>query len=132
MVETHDHAAPDFHTGVLDTVDFFQQGSSRAHVLIFLGFAERVLTGALDPDERGDEVGLDHQVHQLGVVGQVDRGFGEETQFIVISFLPRDHVAKDLLDRLLVADQVVIDDEDEVHARLFYRFELGDHLARRS
>ena len=86
-----------------------------ADVLELLGLAERLLVGALDADEGGDEVGLDHQLHQLGVVGQVDRGLGEEGQRIALPLLPGDHLAEHLLDRLLVADQVVVDDEDDSH-----------------
>ena len=34
---------------------------------------------------------------------------------IAVPLLPGDDVAEDLLDRLLVADQVVVDDEDDPH-----------------
>ena len=54
--------------------------------------------------------------HQLGVVGQVERRLGEERQRIAVGSLPGDDVAQQRLDRLLVADQVVVDDEDDLHA----------------
>ena len=47
---------------------------------------------------------------------------------IVVLLLPDDHVAEDFLDRLLVADQVVVDDEDQVDARRVDRVELGEDL----
>ena len=132
VVEAHDHAAPDLHAGLLDAVHLLQQGAAGADVLELLRLAERLLVGALDADERGDEVGPDHQLHQLGVVGQVDRGLGEEGQRVVVPLLPGDHVAEHRLDRLLVADQVVVDDEDDRHPGRADRVELGDAPARRS
>ena len=74
------------------------------------------------------KLACDHQVHQLRIVGQIDRRLGEERQIEVVALLPGDHVAEHFLDRLLVADQVVVDDEDQVDARCVDRVELGDDL----
>ena len=49
-----------------------------SHVLVLLGLAQRRLVGALDADEDADDVRLDHQLHQLVVLGQVERRLGEE------------------------------------------------------
>ena len=126
VVETHDHAAPDLHAGVLDAVDLLEQRAARADVLELLGLAERLLVGALDADEDGDEVGLDHQLHQLGVVGQVDRRLGEEGQRVAVLAPARRSTSRRTgLDRLLVADQVVVDDEDD-------RASLGARIASSS
>ncbi len=42
--------------------------------------------------------------------------------------MPGDHILENGLDRLLVADQVVIDDKDDPLARPAHRLELGNHL----
>ena len=92
----------------------FSRASPLRTFWIFLGLAQRLPRRALDADEGRDEVGFDHQIHELRIVGQVDRRFREEGQRIAVALLPGDHVAEHLLDRLLVADQVVVDDEDDV------------------
>ena len=45
--------------------------------------------------------------------------------------LPADHFPEDLLDRLLVADQVVVDDEGDAQTGLPHRIEFGQHLGGR-
>ena len=76
MIMPHQTSMP----GVLDAVDLLEHRPARPDVLELLGLAQRRLVGALDADEDRDDVGLDHQLHQLGVVGQVDRRLGEEGQ----------------------------------------------------
>ena len=90
VVEAEDHPAPDLHARVLDAVDLLEHRAPRADVLELLGLAERRLVRALDADEDADDVGLDHQPHQLGVVGQVDRRLGEEGQRVTVPLLPGD------------------------------------------
>ena len=95
VVEPHDHPAPDLDPGILDPVDLLQHRPARPDVLELLGLAERRLVRALDPDERGDDVGVDHHLHQLGVVGQVDRGLGEERDRVPVLDLPGRDLAQD-------------------------------------
>lgn len=113
-VETQDHAAPDLHAGLLDGVDLLQHRPAFSEILELLGFAQRCFVRRLDADKDNTDIGIDHELHQLVIVGKIDRGFGKECHWIVVAFLPGHDVAQDLLDRLLVADEIVIDDKRRV------------------
>ena len=62
------------------------------------------------------------------VFGQVDRGFGGELEREAAGLLPDDDLAQQGFDCLLVADEVVVDDEQVVLAGGEAGFELGDDL----
>ena len=79
----------------------------------FLASRSESSSGLSMPTKTAMKLASDHQLHQLGVIGQVDRRLGEKRQRIAVPLLPGDHVAQHGLDGLLVADQVVIDDEDD-------------------
>ena len=53
-------------------------GQVAVRVLIFLAFLQALGHRRLDAEEHAVEAGLDHQVHQLAVVGQIDRRLGDE------------------------------------------------------
>ena len=55
---------------------------------------------------------VDHLVHQLVVLGQAERGLGEEAEGIVPLLLPARHLRQERLDLPHVADEVVVDDEE--------------------
>jgi len=74
--------------------------------------SRNVLVGALDAHEHAVEVGVDHQPHELVIVRQIERGLGHKCQRITLGLLPGDQVPQNLLNLLLVADEIVIDDED--------------------
>ncbi len=115
MIEADDHAAPHVDAAVLDAVNPFQQRAGvRPHVLELLGLFQGILVRRLDADEHALEVGEPHQLHQLLVLGEIERGFGEQRERIGAPLLPAYDVAQHRLDRLLVADQIVIDDEDQL------------------
>jgi hypothetical protein len=64
-------------------VHAFQKRSGvRAHILVLLGLAQRVLIRRLYPDEDVLEISQTHQLHELFVLGEVERGLGEEGQRI--------------------------------------------------
>ena len=128
VVEAHDHAAPDLDPGALNPMHLLDHAAAGADVLEFLCLAQRGLIGALDADEDGDDVGLDHQRHQLRIIGEVDGRFGEEGQGIAFLLLPVRQRAQHRLDGLLVADEVVVDDEDRAHSLTSQRGHLGDDL----
>ena len=128
-VESDDHSAGDHETGRLDAVHLFQSGTAAiGQVLDFFGFAQCVLVWRFDADEYGVDVRLHHQLHQLLVFGEVDRCFGHEAQRIALRLLPDDNVAQNGFDRLLVADQIVIDDEGIVHPGRDEAVHLCKHL----
>ena len=70
----------------------------------------------------------------LGVVGQVDGDLGIERQEALLTGLPLDHGGEDLLLQFfLVADEVIIHDEDALPPagrvdRLQFLHELGGRL----
>ena len=113
IVEAEDHAGPHLHPGVLDAADLVDHAAAAPQVLQLFGLAQRVLVGAFDPDKHRGDIGLGHQLHQLVVIGEIHRGFGDKGQRKAVRLLPIDHVAQHFLDRALVADQVVVDDEDD-------------------
>ena len=63
-----------------------------------------------------------------GVVGEVDAGLGREPQRVVVLFHPGMMSSQQLLGLLLVADEVVVDDERRVEAGLAHVVELGHEL----
>ena len=70
-------------------------------------------------------------LHQLVVLGEVERGLGEERQREPVLVLPLDDRAEDHLGDLLVADEVVVDQEDHADPELVLGVDLGDdHLGR--
>ena len=87
--------------------------------------------GALDADEDREEIRFPHQPQQFVVVGHVDRGFGRELEWVIAGFQPGGKLRQERLERLLVADQVVV---DEIHVpaipKLIERFKFGEHLPR--
>ena len=85
VVEADDHPAPDLEPGLLDALDLVEDACPLlADVLELLRLAQRLLVRALDADEDATDVGLDHQLHQLVVLGQVERRLGEEAQRIAV------------------------------------------------
>ena len=93
-------------------MDLVEHGAAAVRqVLDFFGLAQRVFVCRFDADKDALEIGLDHQLDHLVVLGEIDRGLGGQVERITAPFLPGDNVAQDRFDRLLVADQIVIDDE---------------------
>ena len=79
VVEADDHPAPDLQARVLDSADPVDDRPAFARTFWYF-FVSRSDSsfGALDADEDGRDVRLDHQLHQLVVLGQVERRLGEE------------------------------------------------------
>ena len=90
---------------------------------------KRLGVRALDADEEGEEIRLLHHLQQLIIVGDVHRGFGRELERIVVRLLPGLQLGQESLERLLVADQVVVDEVDMAAvAELIEPLELRKHL----
>jgi hypothetical protein len=76
------------------------------------------------------EVRAVHQIEELRVVGEIDARLGGEAQRIAARFLPRNDQPEQGLRRLLVADEVVVDDERGVEAGAPHVLDLFDHVLR--
>ena len=132
MIEADDHAAPDVDAVLLDAMHALEQRAGvRPHILVLLGLAQRILIRRLDADEDALEIGETHQFHQLLVLGEIERSLGEESERISALLLPLNDVAQHRFDRLFVADQIVVDDEDDLQPGLSGRLELGQDLLAR-
>ena len=73
---------------------------------------QNVRIGALNANENPKEVGVAHHHEKLGVIGQIQRRLGGELKRVAAFLLPGDQVRKELLHRLFVANQIVV---DEIH-----------------
>ena len=71
-----------------------------------------------------------HQIEQLRIVGQIDAGLGRQVERIVVLFHPRDELFEQHFGFLLVADEVVIDDERGVETARRHLVGLGHQLRR--
>ena len=58
------------------------------------------------------EVRLPHELQQLVVLRDVQRDLGHELDRVAVRLLPLGERLQQLLGLLLVADEVVVDDED--------------------
>ena len=76
VVEADDESALHLQAGPLDALHVFDQVA--VPVLDLAALGQAVLVRGFDADEDLVEPGLDHQVHQRLVIGQVDGGLGEE------------------------------------------------------
>ncbi|MEY9897892.1 hypothetical protein ABIA44_002066 [Bradyrhizobium sp. USDA 329] len=73
-----------------------------------------------------------HQLQQLRIVGEVDRGFRGEFEGIAVRALPFGEPWQELPQRLLVADEIVVDEvEMAAVAHPIERLELDEHLLDR-
>src|SRR5262245_15210403 len=130
IVETQDHAGPDLHAAVLDPPHLLRKAAAPTQILQLLGLLQRLLVRRLDADEDGGDISSDHELHKLLVIGEIDRGFRNEHQRIAIALLPTDHVLQNLLDGLFVADEVVVDDEDDRQFLSAQGVEFSEDLRR--
>src|SRR5207247_3638086 len=72
-----------------------------------------------------------HQLHEFVVLGEIERRLGQEGKRVGALLLPADYLAEDRLDCLLVADQIVVHNEDNSQSRAAERFKLGQNLLAR-
>src|SRR5215471_6209324 len=131
VVEADDRAAPHENAGILDAVDLLQRRAvAIGEVLDFLGFAQRFLIRRLNADEHRVDISVDQEPHHLLVLGEVDRCLGDKADRIAVRLLPPDDLAQNRLYRLLIADQIVVDDEGVVDAGGGKPIQLGPDLLR--
>ena len=126
-VEADDEARGHEKTGGVEPVDAL--GDAAPRVLLLAHRDQRRGVGTFDADEDADEIGALHQHQELGIVGEIERGFGGELERIVVRFEPRCEFRQERLDGLLVADEVVVDEVDVAAiAEAIERVELREHL----
>ena len=130
VVEADDHAGLHLDAVRLDLADALDQVA--AHVLRLLGLLQRRLPRALDADEDGGEVGGAQQLEQLVVLRDVQRDLGVEVHRVAVRLAPVGDRAQQLLGELLVADEVVVDEEDLRRAEAVALLDLGHHLLHAS
>ena len=97
-------------------------------ILELLRLLQRRVPRRLDADEHAAEVGPVHQLQQFGIVGQVDAGLGGQPQRIAVLLHPGDDLLQQRLGLLLVADEVVVDDERRVEAGPAHVVQFGHQL----
>ena len=128
-VEADDEAGVDVDAGCLDPGELGLERIS-PHVLKLLRLLERRHPRRLDADEDAAEVRPVEEIEELLVVGQIDARLGRQSERIVILLHPRHDQLEERLGLLLVANEVVIDDEGGVEAGPAEIVELGDQLLR--
>ncbi len=100
-----------------------------ALVLALIAFGQAVFVGRLDADKYCVEPGLHHKPKQFRIIGQVDGSLCAE-RHPGFAFAPFDQSRQHLsLDMLLVADKVVVHEEDALApAERVEAIQLGDNL----
>ncbi len=109
-IEAEDEAAHDLDAGVLDAGDAGEQIA--AGVLEFVGGGEAGFVRSFDAEEDGGEAGLLELAEEVGIVGEIDGGFGNEAEGAAVGLLPEGEGVKKSAGAGFVADEVVVDDED--------------------
>ena len=90
---------------------------------------EAGFVGGFDAEEDRGEAGVLEELQKFEIVGEIERSFGDEAEGIAVFPAPLDHGGEEFLGALLVADEVVVDDEDGVApAGVAELVEFGEHL----
>src|SRR3984893_6169566 len=113
MVETDDHTTPDLEPVGLDGVHLFYQAALlTAQVLQLTRFTQRFLVGGFNADKDVTDICIVHEAHEFFIVCQIERSLRKKCHRIIMRLLPGDDFAENVFYRLLIADQIVINDED--------------------
>ena len=129
-IETDDEAGHHPEAVGVDPIDGFLEGA--AGVLVLAGDRKAGLVGGLNAEEDRIKTALGHHLHQFLVRGQVHGGFRREAEGIAPLDLPLLQGRQQQFGVALVADEVVIHQEDRAPpAQVVEVLELGDQLLRR-
>src|ERR1700730_8326545 len=113
MVETDDHTTPDLDPVGLDGVHLFYYAALlTAQVLQLTRFTQRFLVGRFNADKDVTDICLVHEAHEFFIVCQIKRCLRKKCQRIIMRLLPGDDFAENEFYRLLIANQIVINDEN--------------------
>ena len=118
--------------GVLDAADLLDDACRllRTFCSFFVSFSDSSL-GLSMPTNTRDDVGLDHELHQLVVLGEVERGLGEEHQRIAVAASARRSTSwSSSLIAFLLPMRLSSTMKTSVQLLRAQRFELGDDLRR--
>src|SRR5256714_11202745 len=127
VVEADDETGHHLHPVTLNLLYGVEHVAAR--VLPLLRLLEALDHGRLDAEEDAPEVRAPHQLKQPLVVGEVDARLREELEGPPVALLPGGEVWQQTLDVALVADEVVVNDEDRAApARRAQRVEFREHL----
>src|SRR5262249_14180789 len=110
VVEADDEAGHHFHAVALYLSDGVEKVA--AHVLPLLGFLETRLDRRLDAEKDAAEMSAPHPVKQFIVLGEVHAGFGNKRERAPVTLRPVGQDREQSLDVALVADKVIINDEN--------------------
>ena len=126
-VEADDEAGGHEKTRRIELVNAL--GNAAPCVLLLAHRNQRRGIGTLDADEDSDEIGPFQQRQEFGIVGEIKRRLSRELEGIVARLKPLRELGQECLDRLLVADEVVVDEIDMAAiAQIVQCVELRQHL----
>src|SRR5688500_7975991 len=126
VVKPDDEPGHHFHAVALYSADRFKQVAA---VLRLLCFLETLLHRSFDTEKHSTEPGFLHRRQQIVVVSQIHTRFGQQRKGITILLLPIDQRGQQQTHVLLVADKIVVHDEQWTSpAQPFQFVELGDDL----
>jgi hypothetical protein len=98
-------------------------------VLLFPGRNERVGIGTLDSDKNREEIGFPQELEQLVIVCDIERCLRRKFERIAARVEPPGQLRQKLLQCLLVADEIVIDELDDAAPSDAVEYvQLGQHL----
>ena len=114
VIEADDHAAPDIDAVLLDAMHALEQCARvRPHVLMLLGLSSESSFGVSMPMKTFWKLARPISSISSSSSARSSEASVKRVKRIGTLLLPADDVAQHGLDRLLVADQIVIDDEDD-------------------
>ena len=128
-VEAEDEPGVHVHPGVVDLAH--ARDDVAPDVLRLARAHERRLVRRLDADEDREEARAPHEGQQLVTIGQVEAGLGRVLERVAVSLAPVRQGLEERLDRLRVADEVVVHEIDVAAvAERVQRLELRGASAR--
>src|ERR1700736_2825785 len=133
MVETDDHTTPDLEPVGLDGVHLFYNAALlTAQVLQLTRFTQRFLVGRFNADKDVTDICLVHEAHEFFIVCHIERSLRKKSHRIIMRLLPSDDFAENVFYRLLIADQIVINDEDAAEpTKTAKQLQFGNNLGYR-
>src|SRR5262249_9217865 len=127
VIKAHDEPAHHFHAVALNSIYRIKQAAP--HVLLLLRLLEAVFVRSFYAEKDSAESRLTHAFEQLRVFGEVDARLGQKGKRPSVSLLPLGQLGQQRADVLLVADEVVVDDEHRSSpTRRSQGVELGQNL----
>ena len=132
MIESHNHAARDLNTHMLNSSDALQHASRVGpDILVFFRLLKCGLIGSFDADEDGLNISIGHEVHQFVIFRKIERRFCKKCKGVAVVLLILNDVSEHALDSLFIPDKVVIDNEHLVHVHPTQALQFREDLRAR-